>query len=46
MAMLPFRGYHMSEYFQHWLDIGRRMKQQPKVFHVNWFCTDEQGKFL
>jgi len=47
-AMLPFCGYNMASYFEHWLDIGRRgdADKLPKIFYVNWFRKDDDGKFL
>ncbi|MCM8789950.1 MAG: phosphoenolpyruvate carboxykinase (GTP), partial [Candidatus Omnitrophica bacterium] len=46
MAMLPFCGYNMAEYFRHWLQMGKRMSKPPRIFHVNWFRTDDKGKLL
>jgi phosphoenolpyruvate carboxykinase (GTP) len=46
MAMLPFCGYNMADYFGHWLDVGRRIPNPPRIFRVNWFRRGADGKFL
>ena len=46
MAMLPFCGYNMADYWRHWIDIGAKINSPPGIFRVNWFRKDENGKFM
>ena len=46
MAMRPFVGYNMADYFAHWVNMGKKIGKQPQIFNVNWFRTDDEGNFI
>lgn len=46
MAMLPFCGYNMADYFKHWLDMEKKLVYKPRIFSINWFRTDDKGRYL
>jgi phosphoenolpyruvate carboxykinase (GTP) len=46
MAMQPFCGYNFGDYWRHWLNVGAKLSRAPRIYHVNWFRRDAQGKFL
>ena len=46
MAMLPFTGYNMGDYFKHWIEMGTKITNKPLIFNVNWFRTDDEGNFI
>jgi phosphoenolpyruvate carboxykinase (GTP) len=46
MAMRPFVGYNMGDYFKHWIEMGKKVTNKPQIFNVNWFRTDDEGNFI